>query len=90
MADLFEPFIEPQDYDAFCRLLHPDLPNAYDEWFDLQLEKGKDLALAGHKVRQIKVEPNEFARFCNATRADRTLDSLRKFAATIAGGKNRY
>ena len=90
MKDRFEPFIEAHYYDAFRRLLDPQLPDTYNEWLNLSLEKGKDSAFSDYKVRNIKVEPNEFVRYCRARKYEHTLDSLRKFAASIAGGRNRY
>lgn len=90
MTEFVEPFIEPQDYDAFRRLLHSHLPDAQDKWLDLQAEKTLPLVMVGHSVRNVKVDPNEFVRFCNTTGADYTLESLRDFAAAIAEGKNRY
>jgi hypothetical protein len=90
MTDVFEPLIEPQDYDSFRSLLHSHVPDTYDEWLNLQAEKALPLTLAGHRIRNIKVNPDEFVRYCASMGKEYTLDSLREFATTIAGGKNRY
>jgi hypothetical protein len=90
MADLFEPLIEPQHYDAIRRLVNPHLPDTPDEWADLQKQALEQLALSRHNVIMVKVDPDEFSRFLASTGAEPNLDALRRFAFDIHGGKKRY
>jgi hypothetical protein len=86
----YEPLIEPHNYDAFRRLLHADIPSSYDVWLNLQAKESEGRVMKGHKVRQVKVDPDEFARYCRATGAGHSLNSLRGMVEKISGGAHRY
>lgn len=90
MADVFEPLIEPQDYQAIRILLHPQLPYAFDEWVRIQTEKEWNNLKVGLGIKKVKIDPEEFARYLSATGDKHTPDALGRFAAIIHNGKQRY
>ncbi len=87
MAILYSPKILPQHYDALRHVLHPDMPDTYDEWLYLETKQSADWLNRGHTVTQIEIDPDEFTRYCNAVRARGSLQNLRRFAAEKSGGK---
>jgi hypothetical protein len=87
MAILYSPKISADDYNAFRRILHPHLPDTYDEWLYLQAQQSADWLTRGHTVTDIKVDSNEFSRYCRATGASHNLHGLGKFAEEKSGGK---
>ena len=78
---VYYPKIRPTDYDAFRSVLHPDLPNTYNEWLDLAREQMRQIILtrAGNPI-EVEINPHEFAVYCHSGRHARTLDSLKRFA----------
>jgi hypothetical protein len=88
MEVVYLPFISSRDYDAFRRILHSDLPNTYDEWFQLHTKERADRGRVGHPIREIKVNPNEFSRFLNARGMTANLKTLEDFTIEKASGKH--
>lgn len=88
MTVIAEPFIEPQDYDAFRTIVHPHLPNTQDEWFQLLAQQSLPRVLAGDIVKQVTVKPDEFIRYCRTTGTRHDLQGLRDFAAAKHAGNN--
>ena len=71
MADEILPFIVEKDYQAFCRNIKRDFPDAYDEWpaeYDEWLkdneQEAKKLRLLSQTVGHIEISPDVFAKFC--------------------------
>lgn len=58
---------------------HPDFPNSYDEWFHLARKKFLEEQSRGHTVKDVIVDPNQFARFCDRTSRKRDLAALSAF-----------
>lgn len=85
----FLPLIHAVQYDAFRSLLGDDLPNTYDEWLQLHANEKRERSMVGFDVREIQVDPHEFARYCGARGI--AADGLRllHFAAEKGSG-NRY
>ena len=88
MTTFCEPFIEPQNYDAFRSVLNPHLPDTQDEWLELLAEQSFPRVLAGDIVKQVTVKPDEFVRYCRAAGARHDLQGLREFAAAKHAGNN--
>jgi hypothetical protein len=80
------PLISPGDYETFRRLLNNDLPDTYNEWSNLHLKKLSDVRRQGEVCQEIKVQPDEFARFAAASRYTPNYDLLRHYVANISGG----
>ena len=88
MATVILPRINPSDYDAVRRIINDDLPDAHNKWFNLQVKEELDLQSLGHTCRYIQIDPDEFARYCDAHRYEGNHDGLRNFAIKKAGGTN--
>ena len=87
---IYYPAIRATDYDTFSGVLHASLPDTYDRWLDFQHKEMREIVLAGNNPKEVEVDPDEFARYCQAKRATtRNLDTLRQFAAEKGTGK-RY
>jgi hypothetical protein len=87
MEPIYLPFISPRDYDTFRRILNSDLPTTYDEWFKLHTKERADRGHAGHAIREIRVNANEFFRFLNARGMAANLKALEAFTAEKVSGK---
>jgi hypothetical protein len=79
------PIIRRHDYDTFRSLDGFDLPDTYDEWFNLHTNEKRERNQAGFDVVEVEVNPSEFARFCRArggrAQGQRLLDfTIEKFA----------
>ncbi len=61
------PFIQANDYGAFRRLMNGDIPDTYDEWLKLIAKRRREEAPRRDAIRDIQVDPDEFARYCDAT-----------------------
>jgi hypothetical protein len=88
MEIIYLPFISPHNYEAFRRILHSDLPNTYDEWFQLHANERADRGRVGLSIREIKVNPNEFSRFLNARGMAASPKALGAFTIEKASGKS--
>ena len=82
MVPSFLPWIEPDDYEAFKRLMpnNPDLPDAYDKWRHLTLEEIADEQAMGFAVETVVVYPFEFSRYCYNGSATPNSATLWNFA----------
>jgi len=85
MAIVYIPVIRADDYHAFERILRPHMPHTFDAWGELLTKKAAKAMGQGDTVRNVKVDPDEFARYLNATNADHNLDD---FAAEKSSGKS--
>jgi hypothetical protein len=68
-----------------------NLPDTYDKWLDFSAKQMREIRLSGDatlKICEIKIDPDEFARYCQSPRQTRTFDALRKFATEKGGGKS--
>ena len=83
------PFITPQHFDAFRRLLSPDFPNSYDEWFKLHTKEKLERGQVGYDVLETQVDPDEFPRYCRARGVTPNRKTLLDFAFEKAAG-NHY
>lgn len=89
MATFFLAEILAEHYDAFRRVLGQPLPGNFEAWSYRHSERIAARTGKGHIVYEVKVNPDEFVRYCQATNAVHDLQSLDKFASEKAGGK-RY
>jgi len=80
MARFYIAYIPPQHYDTIRSLLHGHMPDTYDEWTQFHTQKAADLLDAGDFYREVQIDPDEFARHCDAHGDDRTLQGLDRFA----------
>ena len=88
MTVVYYPKIRPADYDLLQSVLRPDLPDSYDEGFDLARKEMRDIILQGDTPMEVEIDPEEFGRYCHAGRHVRTLDRLKQFAAEKGNGKS--
>jgi hypothetical protein len=84
MAHFYIAYIAPGDYEAFRRILHSHIADTYDEWSQFYLNKASNLLAKGHTYRDVQIDPDEFARYCDAHREERTLHGLDNFATRKA------
>lgn len=77
MTKYFIPLIAPENYDAFRRILHDNIPNSYDVWLDLRAKERTVLIGQGFDVVGVEIEPNEFTRYCDREGAKRDIHTLR-------------
>jgi len=85
------PLILKDDYDAF-RCLLQNLPPTYEVWLHRHTGK-KDQhilqwGIGSVKITEVEVNPNDFSQYCDRTRADRTLESLDRFAEELAAKRD--
>jgi hypothetical protein len=76
--------ISPQDYEAFRRILAPDLPDTHDEWLYLQKKERADQISKGHAIREIQAYPDKFIRFLKTSGQEANLQTLHNLC--VSGG----
>lgn len=79
MATTYLPIINSEDYQAFRRILGPNLPDAYDDWRQLISERSLQVARSGHTARGIEVHPDEFTVWLTGHGQDRSANGLDNF-----------
>ena len=89
MATFFLAEILPEHYESFRKILSQNLPDNFDTWSYLHSERVAARTGKGHVVYEVKVNPDEFTRYCQAKNCVHDLPSLDRFATEKAGGK-RY
>lgn len=89
MATFFLAEILPEHYDSFRKVLNQNLSDNFDAWSYRHSERIAARTGKGHVVYEVKVNPDEFTRYCQATNSVHDLQSLDRFASEKAGGK-RY
>ena len=62
-GDLLPAANHPRRLRDLSAPLNNDLPDAYNEWSNLHLKRLSDVQRQGEVCQEIKVEPDEFARF---------------------------
>jgi hypothetical protein len=86
MAFIYLPRINPPDYDAVRTILDSSLPDTHEVWLKLQIQAELDFQTAGHSCRHIRIDPDEFSRYCAGHSYDRNLDGLNNFVNKKVGG----
>jgi hypothetical protein len=81
---IFLPLIDPNDYDAFQRILNHALPDTYDEWGEVHVRQAADILGEGNEYREVQVYPVEFARYCTTRRTSPSIRLLYEFAMSKA------
>jgi hypothetical protein len=71
------PMIAPNDYAAFRQLLGEHIPDAYDEWRQLQAKEIREFTQVGGRTLEVPINSHEFSRFLTARGANANLVSLR-------------
>ena len=89
MAAFFVAEISREHYGSFKKILDENLPETFDEWAFRQSERIAHRSGKGHAVYEVKVNPDEFTRYCQMTKSVHDLKSLDRFASEKASGK-RY
>ena len=84
----FLPFIARENYESFRRLPDSDLPDTYDEWFQLHAKLKLQWGQVGYAVENRQINLDEFIRFCSARGIAPNGDSLMKFAFGKGAGEN--
>ena len=79
MVTTYLPIILKEDYEAFQRILHPNLPDTHNEWFYLHAKERADYEGRRHTVIEVEVNPNEFTGFLNARGDKANLHTLGTF-----------
>ena len=82
------PIIAPNDFDAFRRLPTRDLPDTYDEWFNLVSERRLEREYLGFKIIEVQVNANEFTRYLSRTGVGASLKTLADFCRESALGND--
>lgn len=80
--------IIPEHYEAFRRILDPHLPYTFKEWADSEADKVTQLEKVGHTVKLVQADPDEFARYLDATKSVHDLQSLDTFIREKSSGKH--
>jgi len=89
MGVIFLPLINPDEYDAFQRILNNALPDTYDEWGALHVKEAADILGEGNEYCEVQVSPVEFARFCTTRRTSPNLKLLYEFAMGKASSQHK-
>ena len=77
---LFVPVIKQADYESVRNIMGSHLPCTYDEWLNICVHWRE---WGGDGVRNIEVDPNEFAQFISRRRCAPDVIGLLAFAETI-------
>lgn len=88
MAIIYIPVINAKKYDALKAILGSHVPDTFDEWGQFLNDKSAKARTGLDTVRNINVDPDEFARFLDTTNAQHNLDGLDDFTAEKGSGKN--
>lgn len=87
MATVYRAQIDPSDYEMIRGILNNDLPDAYEEWRKF-LVKGESASnRQGHTVGQIKIDPDELARYCGTHGGHRSRHGLSHFVIKKSEGE---
>lgn len=87
MAIFALPWIEPENYEAFRRLMGTRIPDTYNEWLQLHTQQSTNYVARGHKVQTHEVRPDDFAEFCRSHGYGHDTLALQHFAADILTNK---
>ena len=85
-----KPWFLPRDYDNIRRAAvdNFNLPQTYDEWFDIATREVANLQARGAVVDRVIVDSKEFARYCVAIGQEQNVATLGAFV--IAKKTGRY
>ena len=72
MAIFALPWIEPENYEAFRRLMGTRIPDAYEKWLQLHTQQSVNYRASGHQVQIHEVRPDDFAELCRSHGTDTT------------------
>jgi hypothetical protein len=91
MATQIRPWVTREDYHALREILDDkaDLPDTYDEWFNLASKQVADLEARDIVVEKVIVNPHDFARYCDRAELDRNHATLGAFAVTEAARQKK-
>jgi hypothetical protein len=82
MATFYAPRISAEDYPAFQNMPGLDLPATYEDWLQQQARGSGE---NGYAVIEVDVNPSEFVRYLQASKAIANLKELQAFASAKAG-----
>jgi hypothetical protein len=91
MPTFYVPRVREQHYDAFHRVLKDDVPQTHAQWRDRQLRQEVQLSSGWEspvKLIEVEIDPDEFARYCDRTNSNYTIETLYRLATEKASGKN--
>lgn len=77
------PRIAENDYPAFLRLPGQDFPGAYDEWLNLTQNQAQHWG-GDRVVVWVRINPDKFARFCDAKGTPCNKSTLYRLIIEIA------
>lgn len=92
MATQYLPLIHEKDFEAFRRLLGPNLPDTYDGWRQLSDDRAlKVVKFTGgnHHAVLIEADPDEFATWPPAEGKRHTLHDLDRYIDAKASRRER-
>jgi hypothetical protein len=82
-------FIRKEDFEAFRRIIGPDVPSTYDEWFKLSTYLDDQIRkVPSQRVILKEVDPNGFLAWCSEHGGERTVSGLHAFAGTLERDAN--
>jgi hypothetical protein len=81
MATFYVVYIRPEDYQTFRRLLHNNIPDAYDKWLYFRDKETAEHQGGGHAVKAVEIRPDEFTAYCDRIGAARDIHTLRGLAS---------
>jgi hypothetical protein len=89
MSTVYFPKIRAgDDYSTLRSEPNLNLPDTYNEWLDFSYQQMREIIVAGDTPCEIEVNPDEFARFCQAGGHARTFDRLLEFVTEKGRGKS--
>jgi hypothetical protein len=89
MDDIFPiPLITREQYDTFRSLNGSDLPDTYDKWLQLQTKQKVERGRIGYTIKEIRINPDEFTRYCTPRRITPNLKALMDFTVEKSQGNN--
>lgn len=74
MSQVTELFFTKEDYETIRSMTHYNLPETYDEWLKLHLEKLEATRRRGDEVTITQLKPDKFARYASELEYMPSLD----------------
>jgi hypothetical protein len=88
MAIIYIPVLAREKYETLRGILGSKIPDAFDDWEQFLTDKAAKARAGLDTVRNVNVDPDEFARYLDTTHSQHDLDALDDFTAEKASGKS--
>lgn len=89
MATVYLPRFDPEDFEAAKAKLGSDMPDTYEKWRDLILNRSHHIRVSGDEPVTVKIYPDELPVMLLTYGRHGVLNALDMLAATKGEGGHR-